>query len=218
MAEITIVVADDHHVVLRGVRALLEVEPDFRIVGEAHDGLEALQAVERLRPRVLVIDLVMPGLNGVEVVRRARRISPRLHVVVLSMYADEAHVVEALRAGATAYVLKSSRIEELVTAVRETIAGRRYLSAPLSERFGQTHVQSTESMLLDPYAMLTDREREILQLTAEGHSRKSIAAKLCISPRTAEVHRANLMRKLGLRRHTDIVRYAYERGILLPKS
>lgn len=211
---ITIVLADDHHVVRQGLRSLLQAEPDCSIVGEAGDGLEAAQLVERLQPDVLVLDLMMPGLNGLEVTRQVSQRSPRTHVVILSMHPNEAYVVEALRAGASAYVLKESTSAELVRAVRQAVAGRRYLSPPLSERAIEIYMQKAEPAALDLYETLTAREREVLHLVAEGHTNAEIADRLFISRRTAETHRANLMRKLGLRSQTDLIRYALQRGIL----
>jgi DNA-binding NarL/FixJ family response regulator len=214
MRKMTIVLADDHHVVRQGLRSLLEAEPDCSIVGETGDGLEAVQLVERLQPDLLVLDLMMPSLNGLEVTRQVSQRSPRTRVVILSMHANEAHVLEALRAGAAAYVLKESTSAELVRAVREAFAGRRYLGTPLSERAIEAYVQKAESAALDPYEMLTAREREVLHLVVEGHTSAEIADRLFIGRRTVETHRANLMRKLGLRTHTDLIRYALQQGIL----
>ncbi len=210
----TIVLADDHHVVRQGLRALLEAQPDFQLVGEAGDGLEAVQLTERLRPDVLVIDLMMPSLNGLEATRQVSQRSPHTRVVILSMHSNEAYVLEALRNGAAGYVLKGSSAADLVQAVREVVAGRRYLSSPLSERAIEAYIQKATDVTLDPYEMLTNREREVLHLAAEGHTNAEIADQLSISPRTAETHRANLMHKLGLHTHTDLIRYALRRGIL----
>ena len=210
----TIVLADDHHVVRQGLRALLEAQPDFQLVGEAGDGLEAVQLAERLKPDVLVIDLMMPSLNGLEATRQVGQRSPCTRVVVLSMHANEAYVLEALRNGAAGYVLKDSSAADLVQAVREVAAGRRYLSSSLSERAIEAYIQKATDVTPDPYEMLTNREREVLHLAAEGYTNTEIADQLSISPRTAETHRANLMHKLGLRTHTDLIRYALRRGIL----
>jgi DNA-binding NarL/FixJ family response regulator len=214
----TIVLADDHHLVRQGLRALLEAHPGFRVIGEAGDGLEAVQLVERLRPKVLVLDLMMPGLNGLEVTRQAIKRSPRTRVVILSMYSNEAYVVEALRNGAAGYVLKDSSITDLVQAVQEVAAGRRYLSPPLSDRAIEAYQERAKADPLDKYETLTPREREVLQLAAEGHTSPKIAARLGISTRTAETHRANLMHKLGLHNQADLIRYALRRGILPEES
>ncbi len=214
MSGTTIVLADDHAIVRQGLRALLEAEPDLAVVGEAGDGLEALRLVERLAPAVLVADVMMPGLNGLQVTREIQRHWPRTRVVILSMYANEAYVLEALRSGAAGYVLKEAGATDLVRAVREAAAGGRYLSPPLSERAIEAYVERARAAPPDPYDTLTTREREILQLTTEGLSSTLVAARLSISPRTVETHRANLMRKLNLRRQADLVRYAFEKGIV----
>lgn len=216
MSLTTIVLADDHQVVREGLRALLEAEPDFSVVGEAAEGLEAASLVERLKPHVLVVDLMMPGLSGLEVTRQVRQRSPQTHVVILSMYSTESYVLEALRNGAAGYVIKSSSAADLVSAVREVVAGRRYLSPPLSERAINAYVKKAEATTLDPYETLTTREREILHLVAEGYTSAEIGDRLSISPRTVETHRANLMRKLGLETQTDLIRYALHRGIIPP--
>ena len=210
----TIVLADDHHIVRQGLRALLETEPDFRLVGDAGDGLEAVRLAERLKPDVLIVDLMMPGLNGLEVARQVTQRLPKTRVLMLSMHASDAYVLEALKNGATGYVLKDSQASELIEAVRQVAASRRYLSPPLSERAIELYVQKAESGTLDMYDTLTNREREVLQLAAESHSTSEIAERLFISPRTAESHRANLMRKLGLSTQTDLIRYAVRKGII----
>ena len=211
---ITIALADDHKVVRQGLRALMEAEPDFSVVGEAGDGLEALRLVEQLSPNVLVLDLMMPGLNGLEVARQLSKRSPNIRIVVLSMYSNEAYVLEALSNGASAYVLKDSSSADLVHAVREVSAGRRYLSPPLSDRAIEAYQEKAKAATLDKYEMLTTREREVLQLAAEGHTSTDIAARLGISSRTAEAHRSNLMHKLGMHTQADLIRYALRRGII----
>ena len=208
----TLLLADDHLIVRQGLRALLARETDLRLVGEAAEGLEALRQVERLRPDVLVLDLMMPGLNGLDVARQVARRAPETRVVILSMHAHEAYVLEALLAGASAYVLKESSSDELVKAIRSVTAGRRYLSPPLSEEALGAYSRRTGSLPPDPYHTLTAREREVLQLTAEGHSGADVAERLFISPRTVETHRANLMRKLKVRNQKELIRYALQRS------
>jgi len=209
---ITIVLGDDHNIVLKGLRALLESQPGFSVIGEATDGLEVSSLVERLKPDVLVVDLMMPGLSGFDVARRVVKRVPKTRVIILSMYSSEPHVVEALQSGAMAYVVKDASPEELANAIREVFAGRRYLSAPYSNELIDTYLKRPGGV--DPYDTLTPREREVLHLVAEGLTSGEIAGKLFISPRTAESHRANLMRKLGLRSRTDLVRFAFQRGIV----
>lgn len=210
----TIVLADDHHVVRQGLRVLLEAEPNFSVVGEAAEGLAVIEMVGRLKPNVVIVDVMMPGVNGLEVTRQVRQRSPETRVVILSMYANEAYVLEALRIGAAGYVLKGADAAELIQAVREVAAGRRYLSPPLTDHAIEAYVQKAQAAPLDRYETLTTREREVLHLAAEGYSHSETAARLGISPRTAETHRANLMRKLGIKTQTELVRYAFRRGIL----
>jgi two-component system response regulator NreC len=211
---ISIVLADDHPVVRRGIQAVLETETEFSVVGEAGDGLETVRLVECLQPDVLVLDLMMPGLSGLEALRVVRQRSPRTRVVVLSMHSDAAFVVTALRDGATGYVLKGGAEKHLVHAVREAAAGKRYLSPPVTESAIDAYIVQAKSAALDPHETLTVREREVLQLAAEGRAGAEISSRLHISPRTVENHRANLMRKLGLKNQTDLVRYALRRGLI----
>lgn len=213
-AVVTILIADDHEVVRLGLRRMLEAEVDMRVVGEAKNGLEVLPAVKRLRPDVLVLDLVMPGLNGVEVIRQVMEAAPETRIVVLSMHANEAYVVDSLRHGAGAYVLKGSDGALLVEAIRSVLGGKRYLSPPLSEGLLREYLEKTEGAPEDPFEALTGRERQVLQLAAEGHTNAVIAERLKISRRTVETHRGNLSRKLGLRSQSDLVRYALQRGIV----
>jgi DNA-binding NarL/FixJ family response regulator len=210
----TIVLADDHHIVRQGLRALLEVENDLHVVGEAGDGLEAVQKVELLGPKVLVLDLMMPGLNGLDVLKQIKKRSPNTQIVILSMYANEAYVLEALSNGASAYVLKDSKSADLVQAVREAAAGRRYLSPPLTARAIEVYQERAQSTTVDRYETLTAREREVLHLAAEGRTNSEIAVRLGISSRTAETHRANLMHKLDMHSQAELIRFALRRGII----
>jgi DNA-binding NarL/FixJ family response regulator len=210
----TVILADDHAIVRHGLRALLETEPGLSLIGEADDGLTAVRVVEQLKPDILIVDLMMPGLSGLEVMRQVRKCSPQTRIIVLSMHANEAYVLEALRNGALGYVLKGSEVRDLVHATQQVAAGRRYLSTPLSERAIEVYVQKAEASALDDYEILTTRERQVLHLAAEGLTNAEIGARLFISPRTAEVHRARLMRKLGLQSHTELIRYAIRRGLI----
>ena len=212
--QITIIVADDHKVVRQGLRAILEAEPNFHVVGEAGNGLEVMRLVERLGPNVLVLDLMMPSLNGLEVARQVRKSSPNTQVVMLSMHKDESYVLEALKNGAAGYVVKDAGAEELIKAIREAAAGRRYLSPPLSDSAVQAYVQRVGAAAMDAYDSLSSREREVVQLAAEGYTNAEIGKRLFISPRTVEIHRANMMQKLDLRNQTELIRYALKRGII----
>jgi DNA-binding NarL/FixJ family response regulator len=208
---ITAVIADDHEIVRRGLRSLLETHA-CRIVAEAADGLTAAQTVEKLKPGLLFLDLNMPRLHGLEVLKQVRTSSPNTRVIV-SMHNDEPYVIEALRAGAAAYLLKGSESEEIGAALKEVLAGRRYLSAPLSE-WAINNLATKAPDSADALSTLSPREREVLQLGAEGFGNAEIAEKLFISPRTAETHRTNLMRKLGLQSQTDLVRFAIRKGLI----
>ena len=209
-----ILLADDHNIVRQGLRALLQSEPHFHLVGEAGDGIEAVRLAERLKPDVLITDVMMPGLNGLEVTRQVTKSVPKTRVIILSMYTNDAYVFEAFKNGALGYVLKDSQASDLIQAVREVIAGKRYLSPPLSERALELYSRKVISVPEDQYELLTTREREVLQQVAEGRTSAEIASRLFISPRTAEGHRANLMRKLNLQTNADLIRFALKRGIL----
>jgi DNA-binding NarL/FixJ family response regulator len=212
---VKVLLADDHPIVRQGLRNLLNSEQDFEVIGEASDGLSALDLVEKERPDVLVVDMMMPGLNGLEVIRRAKHSMPALRIIVLSMQNADAYVVDALKLGASGYVLKDTGPAELIQAIRDVIAGQRYLSPAISERLTQTFTQQSSETTEDPYKRLSNREREVLQLVAEGHTSTEIAARLFISTRTAELHRSRVMSKLSLHSQNDLVRYALKRGILL---
>jgi len=213
----TVVLVDDHHVVRRGIRALLENEAGILVVGEAGTGAEASRLTQALKPNVLIIDLMLADMSGLEVIRQVRKRSPLTAIVVLSMYGNDCYVVEAMGAGAKAYVLKDSPPEELLRAVREAAVGHRYLAPPLSDRAIEVYLQRSEDSHLDPYDMLTSREREVLHLAAQGMTSSETANRLCISPRTVEVHRARVMQKLGLHNRTELIHFAIRRGILPDK-
>jgi two-component system response regulator NreC len=212
---ISIILADDHPVLRRGIRTLLEAEPDLSVVAETGDGLETLRLVERLQPDVLVLDLMMPGLSGLEVLRIIPRRSRETRVVVVSMHSNIAFVAEALKNGATGYVLKGSTEEEIIKAVREAAAWRRFLSPPVSEIAIDAYIEQAKAGPFDPHETLTPREREVLQLAAEGMTSPEISVRLHISPRTVENHRANLMKKLGLENQSELVRHALRHGLIL---
>lgn len=215
---INIILADDHHLVREGLRALLERERDFTVLEETGDGIEAVRLVEARQPDVLVTDISMPGLDGLGVTRQVRKRLPGTQVVILTMHADEAYVLEALRHGAVGYVLKEARAADVVRAIRKAACGKRFLSAPLSERAMEAYAQMAQATPGDPYQTLSPREQEVMQLTAEGHTAAQIAERLSISPRTVEAHRAKLMRKLGLSKLADLMRYALQRGLIPMKS
>ncbi len=213
---ITVVAADNQEVVRAGLRSLLEAETGFEIVGETADGLEAVRMVESLKPDILIMDLMLKRINGMEVIRQVAKVSPNTKIIVYSFHSYESYILDAMRAGAKAYVLKESNLSELMRAIQEVIADHRYLSPPLLDLAIDSLIEKgiTEA---DPYEALTTREREVLQLAAQGLTNTEIADRLYISRRTVEVHRASLMRKLGLRtQRNQLVEYARQRG-LIPK-
>ncbi|MBI3974290.1 MAG: response regulator transcription factor [Chloroflexi bacterium] len=214
MKPTTILLADDHPIVRHGLRVVLDAEADLHVVGEAADGLEAVALVERLKPAVLIVDLLLPGLGGLEVTAQTCRRSPRTRIMVLSMYDDQPHVLEALQCGAVGYVLKGASAAEVVDAVRATAAGHRYLSPLLSERAADAYAEQPKAVLPDRYSCLTPRERQVLHLVAEGRTSSQIAERLVISRRTVEMYRAHLLRKLGARSQADIIRFAIQLGLL----
>jgi two-component system response regulator NreC len=214
---IRVLLADDHTIVRQGVRMCLEAMGDIAVVAEAGDGLEAVQLAAQLRPDVAVVDLTMPRLNGVEAIRQIKRDTPDTEVVVLSVHDSEAYVVQALRAGAAGYVLKRNAATELAAAIRAAHDGQAYLHPSIARRVIDDYlsrIHASEHAVTEPHERLTPREREVLQLAAEGHSTRAIAGLLCLSTKTVEHHRASLMTKLGLHGQTELVKYAIRAGLV----
>jgi len=204
----SILLVEDHPIVREGVRAFLDKTSLHEVVAECDNGVTALQLVAKHRPDVVIVDLRIPRLDGLEVTRRVVQKYPSIKVVVLSMYSTDSYVASALRHGALAYVLKNSDIKELNAAIDSALAGKPYLSSALSNKGERTSVSK------DRYELLTTREREILQHVGEGMTAAAIAKLLDISVRTVEKHRSNLMRKLGAKNHADVIRYALQRGLI----
>lgn len=219
-AMITIVLADDHVVVRQGLRALVESDPRCVIVGEAADGLEAIELVKRKKPQVLIVDLMMPRLNGLDTTRKVLRLKLETRVIILSMCGDEAYVLEAMKNGAAAYVAKESCGNELLQAIHEAVAGRRYLSPRLSESFRGSY--TAKGTLLEKAQInspslsdtLTARERQVLQLVVEGATNCDIGIRLKIGSRAVESHRAGLLRKMGLHSRQGLIHAALQRGVI----
>lgn len=212
--KISMILADDHIIVREGLRALLAAEPDFDVVGETGDGISAVKLVADLNPDVAVLDLMMPGLNGIDVARQLQRQTRKPKIIILSMHDDEGFVLEALTNGVSGYVLKDSGSDDLIHAVREVNAGHRYLSPSLTDRAIEVYEKMDRAGTNDKYETLTSREREVLHLSAEGLTNSRIALRLGISVRTAETHRSNIMHKLGVHTQADLTRYAIRRGII----
>jgi two-component system response regulator NreC len=210
-----VLLADDHGIVRRGMRTLLESEPDVTVVGEAADGLEALRLCDEHRPDLLILDIGMPRLNGIEVAASASKLQPPPRVIMLSMHADESYVLRALDAGAQAYLLKDDTEEDLVPALRAVSQGKRFFSPAISRVLAEDYVRTLrERGLDDSYALLTDREKQVLQLLAEGRANKEVASLLQVGVSTVETHRANLMQKLSLHNTADIVLYAVRKRLV----
>jgi len=193
----------------------LENESTMRVVGETGDGLEALSLVETQQPDILVLDLMLPGMGGMEIVRQVQMSMPQIRIIILSMHDSDAFVAEALRAGAMSYILKKSASEELVHAIYEVLAGRRYISSLISKAAVEAYRQAAREEV-NLYETLTSRERQVLHLVTEGSTNQEIASKLDISVRTVETFRANLMRKLAVGNTAELVRFAFEVGIQSP--
>jgi two-component system, NarL family, response regulator NreC len=212
---IRILLADDHIVMRDGLRALLEKQPDMTVVAEAADGRECVRLAEEQTPDVVVMDIAMPNMNGIEATRRITGERPRCAVVILSMHQDESYILRALKAGAKGYLLKDSVRADLLEAIRAVAQGRSFLTRKIGRMLQEDYVRQLESRGLDDtYERLTDREREILQLIAEGRTAKEVAQVLNISPTTVETHRTHIQEKLGVHSIPELVLYAVRKGII----
>ena len=215
MSPIRILVADDHGIVRKGLRFLLERQPGMEVVGEAAEGREAVKLSAELAPNVVIMDVAMPLLNGIDAAAQIMKGNPNIGIVMLSMYADEAYLVRALSAGAKGYLLKDSAEVDLVRAVQVVAQGRPFFSPQIAQSLLEDYVRTLQQRgLEDSYGLLTDREREVLQLLAEGKSNKEVATILDLSTYTVETHRTNLMHKLNLHNTAEIVLYAVRKKII----
>jgi DNA-binding NarL/FixJ family response regulator len=215
VSPIRIVLADDHVVMRRGLRLLLETQAGFTVVAEASDGLEAVERVQATAPDVAVLDIAMPNLSGMDAAQRIHEMLPGIAIVILSMHSDEAYVLRALRAGARGYLLKDSAEGDLIEAIRRVHTGKTFFSPEISTMLAEDYVREIRIRgFTDSYDLLTTREREILHLLAQGKSNKEIAAQWSLSTYTVETHRRNLQEKLNLRNFADLVLYAVRKGII----
>jgi two-component system, NarL family, response regulator NreC len=207
--------ADDHTIMRSGLRLLLERESEFSIVGEAGDGREVIEIVEAQSPDIVIMDVAMPNLNGIEAARRITSSHPRTAIIILSMHSDESYVLRALNAGARGYLLKDSAESDLISAVRAVSEGKAFFSPAISKLLVEDYVrQLRQRGVEDSYELLTPRERELLQLVAEGKTTKEAATVLNLSPHTVDTHRANLMRKLNLNSLPELILYAVRKGVI----
>ena len=215
MRKIRIVLADDHKLMRSGLRVLLEQQQDFAVVGEASDGREAVSLVSSQKPDVLVMDIGMPNLNGIEAAAQITQNHPEISIVMLSMHSDESYVLRALKAGAKGYLLKDSAETDLIRAVHSVAEGKSFFSPAVSKVLLDDYVRKLKrSGTEDPYDLLTPREREVLQLVAEGKSNKDVAQLLNLSVYTVETHRSNIMEKLNLHGVPELILYAVRKGII----
>ena len=215
MRKIRILLADDHKLMRSGLRVLLEQQPDLVVIGEASDGREAVALANSLKPDVLVMDIGMPNLNGIEAAAQVTQVHPEIAIVMLSMHSDESYVLRALKAGAKGYLLKDSAESDLLRAVHAVGEGKSLFSPAVSKVLLDDYVRKLKrSGTEDPYDLLTPREREVLQLVAEGRSNKDVAQLLNLSVYTVETHRSNIMEKLNLRGVPELILYAVRKGII----
>jgi two-component system response regulator NreC len=208
-----VLIADDHTIVRSGVRLLLEAEPDIEVVGEAGDGSEALALTESQQPDVVLIDVAMPGMDGMEATRQIKARWPHINVLVLTMHRSDEYFFEMLKAGACGYVLKGAETSELISAVRFVSRGEVFLHATMARRLVQDYLNRVEGTA-ESNMFLSPREKEILRLLAEGYSSNEIAHKLVVSPSTVHTHRSNIMAKLGLSSRHELIQYARQRGLI----
>ena len=213
--KLRIVLADDHTILREGLRSLLSADPNFDIIGEADDGRKAVRCVEKLGPDLLLMDLSMPRMSGMDAISEIKKRYPETKIIALTVHKTEEYLLTTLQAGVDGYVLKDATHDELVMAIHNVMAGKRYLSPGISERVIEGYLEGKEdSLSVSSWQKLSQREREVLKLIAEGYKNKEIAEDLCISLKTVEKHRANLMKKLDLHNAAGLTVYAMEKGIV----
>ena len=213
--KLKIVLAEDHTILREGLRALLSADPNFEIVGEAQDGRDAVRCVEKMVPDLMLMDLSMPRMSGMDAIREIKKRYPEIKVIALTVHKTEEYLLTTLKAGADGYVLKDATHDELVIAINSVMRGKAYLSPGVSEKVIEGYLEGKEnSRTVSSWGSLSQREREVLKLIAEGYKNKEIAEDLCISLKTVEKHRANLMKKLDLHNAAALTVYAVDRGLV----
>jgi two-component system response regulator NreC len=211
---IRVLLVEDHTLVRKGIRSLLEAEADIEVAGEAENGHEALQKVQALNPQVVLMDITMPSLNGLEATRQIKKQYPHIHVLILTMHTDEEYIFQVLQAGASGYLIKQAELRELVSAIRTVHRGELVLSPSISKTVIENYARlAREADVRDSYDQLSDREREVLQLIAEGYGNREISEQLFVSVKTVEAHKSRIMSKLEINNMAQLVKYAIRKGL-----
>jgi DNA-binding NarL/FixJ family response regulator len=215
MKKLRLLVADDHKIFRQGIKKLLDEESDLSIVGEAADGREAVQKATELKPDVILMDIAMANLNGLEATKKIKKVLPSARVIMLTMHKNEEYILQSFQAGASGYILKEGAVEELVSAIRSIYQDKSFLSPTISKTLIDAYLRKMETGKTEtPFDLLTDREREVLQLIAEGYTNREVAKALFISVKTVEAHRAHIMQKLNIHDIAKLVKYAIQKGLV----
>lgn len=215
MKKVKLLVADDHKIFRQGIKKLLEEESDMQVVGEAADGREAVKKSTELKPDVILMDIAMANLNGLEATKQIKKVLPSVKVIMLTMHKNEEYILQSFQAGASGFILKEGAVEELVSAIRSIHQDKSFLSPTISKTLIDAYLRKMETGKTEtPFDLLTDREREVLQLIAEGYTNREVAKALFISVKTVEAHRAHIMQKLNIHDIAKLVKYAIQKGLV----
>ncbi len=215
MKKVRLLIADDHKIFRQGIKKLLEEEPDLQVVGEAADGREVVKKATELKPDVILMDIAMANLNGLEATKQIKKVLPESKIIMLTMHKNEEYVLQSFQAGASGYILKEGAVEELVSAIRSINQDKSFLSPTVSKTLVDAYLRKMETGKTEtPFDLLTDREREVLQLIAEGFTNREVAKQLFISVKTVEAHRAHIMQKLNIHDIAKLVKYAIQKGLV----
>lgn len=215
MKKVKLLVADDHKIFRQGIKKLLEEEPDLQVVGEASDGREAVKKATELKPDVILMDIAMANLNGLEATKQIKKVLPDVKVIMVTMHKNEEYVLHSFQVGASGFILKEGAVEELVSAIRSIHQNKSVLSPSISKTLIDAYLRKMETGKTEtPFDLLTDREREVLQLIAEGYTNREVAKALFISVKTVEAHRAHIMQKLNIHEIAKLVKYAIQKGLV----